>query len=228
LAQECEEDIKKGKNKLHKTNKAYEASKNHFFGSQTMTFENSDEDVIYEAVTDLKNSSFLVSLNQINDIVGEEDWIHGESNCLVNLASGRTITLSWGAKKKEHKEQCRLLSDESLQVGDLVVVKNHGHQWPHQAHIMNIDMENKLAMIKWETTQKTNSVDIRDFKRFSIEDSTKRKQKSLFFFSFFRQKNASNKQHQSDRSDMQNCKKIGFFLQRIPLSCALKVQLVIS
>ncbi len=99
-----------------------------------------------------KKSSFLVSLNQINDIVGEEDWIHGESNCLVILAYGRTITLSWGAKKKEHKEQCRLLSDESLQVGDLVVVKNHGHQWPHLACIMNIDMENKLVMINWETT----------------------------------------------------------------------------
>ncbi len=72
--------------------------KKHFFGSQTMTFENSDEDVNYEAITDSKKSSFLVSLNQINDIVGEEDWIHGESNCLVNLASGRTKTLSWGAK----------------------------------------------------------------------------------------------------------------------------------
>jgi hypothetical protein len=39
------------------------------------------------------------------DIVGEEDWIHGEGNCLVNLASSRTITLSWGAKKKERIEQ---------------------------------------------------------------------------------------------------------------------------
>ena len=108
--------------------------------------------MIYEAVTDSKNSSFLVSLDQIYDIVGEEDWIHGESNCLVNLASGRTITLSWGAKKKEHKEQCTLLSDECLQVGDLVVVKNHGDQWPHQACIIEIDTENKLAMIQWETT----------------------------------------------------------------------------
>jgi hypothetical protein len=38
------------------------------------------------------------------------------------------ITLSWGAKKKEHKEQSTLLSDESLQVGNLVVVENHGDQ----------------------------------------------------------------------------------------------------
>ncbi len=32
-------------------------------------------------------------------------------------------------------------------IGDLVVVKNHGDQWPHQAHIIEIDTENKLAMI---------------------------------------------------------------------------------
>ncbi len=62
------------------------------------------------------------------------------------------ITLSWGAKKKEHKEQSTLLTDESLQVDDLVIVENHGDQWPHQACIINIDMENKLAAIKWETT----------------------------------------------------------------------------
>ncbi len=60
---------------------------------------------MYEAVTDTNDSSYLVTLDQIYDIVGEEDWVHGESNCLVNLASGRTITLSWGAKKKERKSK---------------------------------------------------------------------------------------------------------------------------
>ena len=157
--------------------------------------------------------SFLVTLDQIYDIVGEEDWIHGESNCLVNLASGRTITLSWGAKKKEHKEQSTLLSDECLQGGDLVVVKNHGDQWPHQACIIEIDVENKLALIKWETTQKTDSIDLRDLKQFSMEDSTLRKQKSTNFFSpISGKKIASNKQHQSDRSDIHHCtKKRDFF-----------------
>ncbi len=116
-----------------------------------MSFKNSN--VIYEAVTDSKKSSFLVTLDQIYDLVEEEDWIHGESNCLVNLASGQTITLSWGAKKKEHKERSTLfLSDECLHVCDLVVVKNHGDQWPHQARIVHIDTENKLTMIQWETT----------------------------------------------------------------------------
>jgi hypothetical protein len=46
--------------------------------------------------------------------------------------------LSWGAKKKECKEQRRVLSNESLQVGDLVVVENHGNQWPHKAHIVTL------------------------------------------------------------------------------------------
>jgi hypothetical protein len=56
-----------------------------------------------------------------------------------------------------------------LQVGGLVVVKNHGDQWPHQTCIIEIDTKNKLAMIKWETTQKTDSVDLGDLKRFSME-----------------------------------------------------------
>ncbi len=101
--------------------------------------------MIYEAVTDTNDSSYLVTLDQIYDIVGEEDWIHGESNCLVNLASSWTITISWGATKKEHNEQRRALFDESLHVGNLVVVENHGNQWPHKAQIVNIDMENKFA-----------------------------------------------------------------------------------
>ncbi len=117
-----------------------------------MSLKNSNEDVIYEAVTDSKKSSFLVTHDQIYDLIGEEDWINGESNCLVNLASGRTITLSWGAKKKEHKERSTLLSDQCLHVSDLVVVKNHGDQWPHQARIIQTDTENKLGKIQWETT----------------------------------------------------------------------------
>jgi hypothetical protein len=56
--------------------------------------------------------------------------------------------LSWGAKKKECKEQRRVLSDEGLQVGDHVFVETHGNQWPHQAQIVDIDMENDFALIR--------------------------------------------------------------------------------
>ncbi len=106
---------------------------------------------MYEVVTDTNGSSYLANLDQVYDIVGEEDWIHGKVNCLSNLALSWTITLSWGAKKKE---SINLLSDEGLQVGDHVVVENHDKQWPHKAEVVDIDMENNTAWIRWETTQK--------------------------------------------------------------------------
>jgi hypothetical protein len=61
--------------------------KTNYFGNGTITLRNSNEDVIYEAVTDTNDSSYLVNLDQVYDIVGEEVWIHGEVNCLANLAS---------------------------------------------------------------------------------------------------------------------------------------------
>jgi hypothetical protein len=161
-------------------------SKMNHIGNQTITFKNSNENVIYEAVTDTNDSSYLVTLDQIYDIVGEEDWIHGESNCLVNLASSGMITLSWGAKKKERKEQRNVLSDASLQVGDLVVVENHGNQWPHKAQIVDIDTENKFASIRWETTQNIDYNDLEDLSRFLMDDSAPRKQKiHIFLYSPF-------------------------------------------
>ncbi len=138
--------------------------------------------------------------------VGEEDWIHGESNCLVNFASIRTITLSWGAKKKECIEQRRVISDESLQVGNHVVVENHGNQWPHKAQILDIDMENNLALIRWETTGKIDYVDLEDLKQFLMEDLAPRKQKSTDFYTPpSGKKIASTEQHQHDRPDPQGC-----------------------
>jgi hypothetical protein len=60
----------------------------------------------------------------------------------------------------------------------LVVVENHGNQWPHKAQIVNIDMENKFASKRWETTQNIDYIDLEDLKRFSIGDSAPRKQNS--------------------------------------------------
>ena len=50
-------------------------SKTIYVGNQTRTYQKSNENVIYEAVTDTNDSSYLVTLDQIYDIVGEEDWI---------------------------------------------------------------------------------------------------------------------------------------------------------
>jgi hypothetical protein len=58
------------------------------------------------------------------------------------------IILSWGAKKKKCIEQIKGISDEGLQVGDHVVVENHGNQWPHKAQIVDIELENNFALIR--------------------------------------------------------------------------------
>jgi hypothetical protein len=142
-----------------------------YVGHQTMTLKNSNENVIYEAVTDTNDSSYLVTLDKIYDIVEEEDQIHGESNCLVNLLPVEQ-SCSVG---EQRKKQRRVLSDESLQVGNLNVVENHGNQWPHKAQIVDIDMENKFALIRWETTRNIDYVDLEDLKRFSIDNSAPRK-----------------------------------------------------
>ncbi len=56
--------------------------KTNYVGNHTITFKNLNEDVIYEAVTDTNDSSYLVTLDQIYDIVGEKDWIHGKVTAL--------------------------------------------------------------------------------------------------------------------------------------------------
>jgi hypothetical protein len=215
MAQECEENLKKAKLNSIKQIRPGRLSKTNYVGNQTMTFKNLNENVIYEAVTDTNDSSYLVTLDQIYDIVGEEDWIHGESNCLVNLASSRTILLSWGAKKKERKEQRRALFDESLQVGNHVVVKNHGNQWPHKAQIVDIDVENKFALIRWETTQSIDYVDLEDLKCFSTDNSASRKQKSTDFYNPpSGKKMALTEQCQNYNSDLKDCTENMFYSEK--------------
>jgi hypothetical protein len=48
-------------------------TKTNYVGNQTMTFKNSNENMMCEAVTDTNDSSYLVTLDQIYDIVGKED-----------------------------------------------------------------------------------------------------------------------------------------------------------
>ncbi len=186
--------------------------KTNYVGNRTITLKNSNEDVMYEAVTDTNDSFYLVILDQIYDIVGEEDWIHGEGNCLVNLAPSQTITLSRGAKKEECIEQRSILSDEGLQVGNhdivanhgkhwpyqaqiinldmdeglqvgnRVIVENHGKHWTHKAQIINIDMETNIALIRWEITRKVHLAHLEDLKLFSLNNATPRKQKPTDFY----------------------------------------------
>jgi hypothetical protein len=63
--------VKKAKLNSIKQIRLVRLLKTNYFGNCTITLTNSKEDVIYEAVTDTKGSSFLVNLDQVYDIVGE-------------------------------------------------------------------------------------------------------------------------------------------------------------
>jgi hypothetical protein len=91
-----------------------------------------------------------VNFGQINDIIGDEEWLQGEFNCLCNIASSQIISLSWGAKKKESTNFDALC----VCVGDCGSVKKYEKHWIHLGHIISIDKNTKTAVVKWEETLK--------------------------------------------------------------------------
>jgi hypothetical protein len=85
-------------------------------------------------------------------------------------------------------------------------------------------MKNKLASIRWDTTQNIEYVDFEDLKRVSIDDSVPRKQKSTVFYTPPFQE---NKLHQLSNINMRDliynvAQKICFIQRRTLLSCALE------
>jgi hypothetical protein len=49
-------------------------------------YEVEDDCYIYEVILE-NNLTHYVSFGQINDLVGDEEWLQGEGNCLCNIAS---------------------------------------------------------------------------------------------------------------------------------------------
>ncbi len=80
-------------------------------------YESKHDCYIYKIFLENDTSKY-VNIGQINYIIGEEEWIQGEINCLCNIASSQIISLSWGAKKKESKNSDALC----ICVGDCVSV----------------------------------------------------------------------------------------------------------
>ncbi len=76
-------------------------------------------------------------------------------------------------------------------------------------------MENKFASIRWETTQNIDYLDLEDLKRFSMEDSAPREQKSTDFSTPpSGKKIALTEQCQNYRSDLQRCAKNMFYSEK--------------
>jgi hypothetical protein len=128
-------------------------------------YESEDDCHIYEIFLE-NNTSRYVIFFQMNDIIGEEEWLQGEVNRLCNIASSRILSLSWGAKKKESKNSDALC----VCVGDLVSVENHGKNWIHLGHIISIDKNTKTAVMKWEETLKKDTVNLGDCKKYNKLD----------------------------------------------------------
>jgi hypothetical protein len=59
---------------------------------------------------------------------------------------------------------------------------NHGNHWEYRGKIVSIDSENDTAMIRWETTRKTESVDMMDLQKYSVSEKSPRKLKPTEFF----------------------------------------------
>jgi hypothetical protein len=84
---------------------------------------------IYEIFLENKSTHY-VNFGQINDIVGDEEWLQGEVNCLCNIASSQIISLSLGAKKKESTHSDALC----ICVGDRVSVEKLFSLWTYYQH----------------------------------------------------------------------------------------------
>jgi hypothetical protein len=76
-------------------------------------------------------------------------------------------------------------------------------------------MENKFALIRWETTRNIDYIGLEDLKCFSMDNSAPRKQKSTNFNTPpSGKKIASTEQCQHYRSDLQRCTKNMFYSEK--------------
>jgi hypothetical protein len=82
-----------------------------------------------------------------------------------------------GAKKKETPNFDALC----ICVGDCVSVENNGRQWIHLGHIISIDKNTKSAVVKWEETQKKDTVHLGDCKKYNKLNVFLRKWESTDF-----------------------------------------------
>ena len=63
----------------------------------------SDSLVYQISLLSQKEKYFYVTMSLIWDLLGEEAWMNHDMNTLANIGSGRTVTVSWGAKKNEYE-----------------------------------------------------------------------------------------------------------------------------
>jgi hypothetical protein len=155
------------------------------------TTNSTDWDKVIYDIVQTNSHKFSVKYSQISNIIGEEEWVDGEMNTLSNIRSHRIVNLSFGANKKEKKNNTQsqsLLEDLSthnkkakkkgieytesnkskdlLIVGDRVIVMIHGMKWIDYAKVIGINVNEDWAIIKWESTSKNDRVKLCDCKKY--------------------------------------------------------------
>jgi hypothetical protein len=130
----------------------------------------------------MEKSMCYVNSSQINEIIGKELWVDGEWHSLSNLTTGWLVTLSHGANKKD-KQDCKEIKEEKINfsVGELVVVMSHRDAWTHRAHLNSLNINENATMIKWESTGKSDYIEITDLKKNLEVETSQRKQKATEF-----------------------------------------------
>ncbi len=69
--------------KQHQTDQMYKAHWKIYDNSTKYEIE--DDYYVYEVILE-NDLTHYVSFGQINDIIGDEEWLQGEGNCLCNIA----------------------------------------------------------------------------------------------------------------------------------------------
>ncbi len=162
------------------------------------------DNVIYDIVQ-TNGHTFSVKYSKISDIIREEEWVNGEMNTLSNIGSHQIVNLSFGAKKKEKKNITQSLLDDLsthnkkakkkgieysesnkskdlLIVGDHVIVMNHGMKWINYAKVIDINVNEDWAIVKWESTSKNYRVKLCDCKKYEENQVGHKKQKPAEFY----------------------------------------------
>ena len=114
-------------------------------------FNNNKDHICQVTMDNDADTTFYVNSAQIMDIIGEEEWMKGELNCICNIASGRKVSLTWRLKKKSSNWS-------QLRIGDNVIVSNHGTKWEHRATILQMNDNGISVLVKWDTSLKRENV----------------------------------------------------------------------
>ncbi len=103
----------------------------------------------------------------------------------------KSYLFHWEQKKK--KKESTNFDALCVCEGDRVSVENHGKHWIHLGHIISIDKDTKSAVVKWEETQKKDTVHLDDCKKYNKLDVIPRKRKSTdSFVRYHRQRGGSH------------------------------------